>query len=260
MAATGEILFNERFQGDYWQVRFHVPEIAAQAKPGQFVHVRIPTLKDKILRRPFSICDVEGDVLTVVYKVVGAGTSELSAMKPGEACDLMGPLGTPYTLPGTGSSPIIVSGGYGAAATLLLAKRSPAKGILLAGARSVQDLILLDKYRSLGFEVRTATDDGSSGLKGFVTELLDDALKGCDLAKAAIYGCGPEGMLMALGRKVLALGAHAELSLDHNMCCGVGACFACVVKMKSEESPDGWRYARTCKEGPVFKAGDIHYG
>jgi len=260
MAEQGEIISNERFQADYCRVVFHAPQIAAEAKPGQFVHVRIPALRDKILRRPFSICDAEGERLTVVYKIVGSGTVELSGMKPGQSCDLLGPLGHPYSMPESGRIPLLVAGGYGAASTLLLAKRSPVKGVLLAGARGAQDLILLDEYRKLGFEVKVATNDGSVGTKGFVTALLDDAMKGKSVQRFAIYGCGPEGMLLALGKKALAIGAHAELSLDHAMCCGVGACFACVVKIKSEDSPDGWRYARTCKEGPVFKAEDIHYG
>ena len=255
------IISNENLKGDYWRVRFSAPEIAPKAQSGQFVHVRLPLLRDRILRRPFSICDADDDgVLTVVYKVVGAGTQRLSDLTPGESCDLLGPLGKPFTQPDEGTTPILVAGGYGSAATLLLAKRSKKNGIILMGARSKDDLLLVEEYRELGFDVRTATNDGSDGHKGFVTELLDDALAGLKGGKAQIYGCGPDMMLMALGRKAIALNVPAELSLDHHMCCGVGACFACVVRVKDSSGPDGWRYARACKEGPVFKAEDIYYG
>lgn len=261
MSDNNKILSNENLKGSYWRVRISAPEITATAQAGQFVHMRLPLLRDRILRRPFSICDASEDgTLTLVYKVVGAGTERLSDLKPGNCCDLMGPLGKPYGMPEPGTVPILVAGGYGSASTLLLAKRAHTKGILLLGARSKDDLLLVDEYKALGFDVRTATNDGSDGHKGFVTDLLDDALAGLKGAKAAIYGCGPDMMLMALGRKAVALKLHAELSLDHHMCCGVGACFACVVRVKDSTGPDGWRYARACKEGPVFKAEDIYYG
>lgn len=256
----GRILSNERLKGDYWRVVFDAPGIAPKAQAGQFVHVRILSLRDRILRRPFSICDAEANGrLTVVYKIVGAGTEELSGLDAGDFCDLMGPLGHPFTMPEPGTVPLILAGGYGSAATLLLAKRAKIKGMLLLGARSEADLILVEEYQALGFEVRIATDDGSVGRKGFVTELLEDAVKDAGASKAMIYGCGPTGMLMALGKKSLEIGVKAELSLDHHMCCGVGACFACVVKIKDASNPDGWRYARTCKEGPVFKAEEVWY-
>ena len=261
MSDNNTIISNDNLKGDYWRVRFSAPEVAVRSQAGQFVHVKLPLLSDRILRRPFSICDASDDgVLTLVYKVVGAGTERLSDLKPGDNCDILGPLGKPFSAPGPGTVPILVAGGYGSAATLLLAKRSQEKGILLLGARSKDDLILVDEYKALGFDVRTATNDGSDGHKGFVTELLDGAIAGLKGAKVAIYGCGPDMMLMALGRKALSLGVYAELSLDHHMCCGVGACFACVVRVKDGSGPDGWRYARACKEGPVFKAEDIYYG
>ena len=218
-------------------------------------------MRDRILRRPFSIsdADAEAGTLTLVYKIVGHGTEALAQMRPGESCTILGPQGKPYTLPSEGVRPVLVAGGYGSAATYLLAKRSGEKGVLLLGARSDADLILVEEYEKLGFEVRIATNDGSRGHKGFVTELLEEALTP-DRKRCFVYGCGPEPMLLALGKRSMELGAEAELSLDQHMCCGVGACFACVVKVRDDASPDRWRYSRSCKEGPVYNAKEVYYG
>ena len=257
---NGEIIFNTPLGGGYFHVSFYAPEAAAGAAPGQFVHVRIADLRDRILRRPFSIEDadpVRGSV-DVVYKVVGEGTRFLSKCAPGAVCDLMGPLGKGFSPCPDGATPVLVTGGYGVAATRLCARACPG-GILLAGARSRGDLLLLDDFRSFGYDVRTATDDGSAGRKGLVTQLLEELLAEAPGRKFAFRACGPHPMLMALARMLPQAGyADAELSLDHLMCCGVGACFACVVKVK--DGADGWRYARSCTEGPVFKAGEVYTG
>ncbi|MFA6716158.1 MAG: dihydroorotate dehydrogenase electron transfer subunit [Victivallaceae bacterium] len=258
---TGEIVSNRVLQDEYYEVKFYVPEICRKTCAGQFVHVKIANLKDRILRRPFSISDVSEDgILTVVYKRVGKGTETLSTLPAGTVCDLLGPLGNPYSLPENDEFPVIIAGGYGSAATYLIAKNSPAKGILLLGARSKNDLILIDKFTAAGFDVRTSTDDGSQGHKGFVTELLDRVIDENKDKKIRFYACGPTPMLLALAKMFQDRGCNdAELSLDHLMCCGVGACFACVVKVKADNE-DGWRYARTCKEGPVFNAGVVYTG
>ena len=253
---------NEALKSGYRRIVFDAPEIAARAKGGQFVHVRIPPLRDRILRRPFSISNadpVSGE-LTVVYKVVGHGTAELARMREGESCRILGPLGKAYTVPSSETFPVLVAGGYGSAALYLTAKNAPRKGILLLGARTGDDLILVEDFEQLGFEVRIATDDGSAGHRGLVTDLLEDALAGRDRAGCMVYGCGPTPMLLALGRLTLEKQVSAELSLDQHMCCGVGACFACVVKIKDASSPDGWRYSRSCKEGPVYNAEEVYYG
>ena len=254
----GEIISNERLQYDYYKVVFYAPEICAKAAPGQFVHVAIAHLRDRILRRPFSISNVtEGVELTVIYKVVGVGTKVLSELRAGEICNLLGPLGKGYSVPVEDETPILVGGGYGAAAMYLLARRSPNPGVVLLGARSAADLLLVDEYRALGFDVRIATNDGSVGKSGFVTALLDEVYAENEGKKLRFYGCGPMPMLLALSRLLLAHGCQdGEVSFDHLMCCGVGACFACVVKVKDGDS---WRYARTCNEGPVFLTKDVYF-
>ena len=253
------ILENRRLQNDYYQVDVAAESISRDTEPGQFVHVRLPYFEHRVLRRPFSIYNVQPEkgILSIIYKVVGEGTQHLSMLQSGDELNLMGPLGTGFSIPRSGFLPIIVAGGYGCAATYLLAKRSPVPCLCLLGGRSRQDLLLVNEFTNTGAAVRTSTDDGSEGHHGVVTDLLDVALAEADTTPL-VYACGPAPMLRAVSRSVLARGLDAEVSLDHVMCCGVGACFACVVKMKAD-TPEGWEYVRTCKRGPVLKASQIYW-
>jgi len=254
---NGEILENTRLGGDYFLIRFHAPDICRKARAGQFIHVRVDHRGDHILRRPFSIQNCENGMLSVVYKVVGYGTARLSELRPGIVCDLMGPLGVPFSNPAPGVTPVLVAGGYGAAATYMLTKQVPQRGIFLLGARSRSDVLLTDAYERAGYEVRVATNDGSTGYRGFVTGLVEQLLAERPDDSFFFYGCGPHPMLMALTKLLRAKKKRGEMSIDHLMCCGVGACFACVVKMKAD-TPEGWIYARACTDGPVFNLDSIY--
>ncbi|HBM16353.1 MAG TPA: dihydroorotate dehydrogenase electron transfer subunit [Lentisphaeria bacterium] len=249
-----EILSNKNLKGDYYQVDFYSPKIAENARAGQFAHVQIGNMEAHILRRPFSIFDTRKDgTLSIVYKAVGHGTKVLSEMKYRDICDILGPQGNAYTPATENIYPVIVVGGYGAAAAYMLAKEAKIKGKLLIGARTKEDLILIDNYKELGFEVEIATEDGSMGRKGLVTELLSPYL---NRKNSMIYACGPNGMMYAVAKLARANDSICEVSLDHPMCCGVGACFACVVKVYDKKK-ESWVYARSCKEGPVFNSKDI---
>ena len=252
------ILENTRIKGDYFKLVFSAPEMARRAAAGQFTHIRIDRRQDHILRRPFSIhdTDIAAGTVTVVYKVVGRGTAALSELAPGNAVDALGPLGRAYTPPAPDQLPVAVAGGYGAAAMFMLTRKQP--GILLFGARSEADVILTERYRDAGCEVRIATNDGSLGTKGFVTDLIPALVAENPGKRLFFYGCGPHPMLMALAKLLRARGLDGELSVDHVMCCGVGACFGCVVKVNDPGSADGWRYARSCSEGPVFPLQDVY--
>ncbi len=255
---TGEIITNQLLKDEYYRVEFHAPEICRKARAGHFVHVRIPNLTHRILRRPFSICNCTDDgVLTVVYKKVGEGTAALAELAPGAVCELLGPLGNPFPCPAADEFPVLIDGGYGAAATFMLTRDSKNGGLLLLGARSENDLLLIDEYKAAGFEVRVSTNDGSVGHQGLVTELLNEAIKEFGHRKVRFYSCGPTPMLYAVAKILNAHNLPGFISLDHLMCCGVGACFACVVKVK-DNNEDGWRYARSCKEGPVFLSAELY--
>ncbi len=249
------IIANKRLQGSYYQIDLECPSIAQQAEPGQFVHIRVTDLSDRVLRRPFSVynvCPREGTI-SIIYKIVGRGTDCLSRQSPPDVLNLIGPLGRGFTLPSKEETPVISAGGYGCAATYLLAERCPRPPICLLGGRTAEDLLLVDNYRRLGATVKLATEDGSAGHQGMVTDLLEQTLAEENKEKLKLYACGPTGMLQAVCDLTRSHNLTAEVSLDHLMCCGVGACFACVVKIKTQEEP-GWRYARTCTEGPVFSS------
>jgi dihydroorotate dehydrogenase electron transfer subunit len=229
--------------------------------------VQIPQLNQRILRRPFSIYNTnpESGTVSVVYKRVGEGTSQLSQVPVGTEFSVMGPLGIGFSNPGE-KFPIIVAGGYGCAATYMQAKLSVRKGICIVGGRSAEDLLLLDEFASLGYDVRVSTNDGSRGTKGFVTTVLQEVLEeakagNCSfsLDDVEIYSCGPNAMLKAVGDLAEEYGIDAEISVDEHMCCGVGACFTCVCKEKTDNNADGWRYSRTCNEGPVYRASKIFW-
>ena len=251
------VLANRCLGGPYYQIDLCAPRIAGEAQPGQFAHVQYPDFEHHLLRRPFSIYEVApaDGRLSIIYKVVGAGTAHMSALVTGQRVNLLGPLGRGFSLPPKGSTPIIVAGGYGAAATYLLAARSPVPPHVLIGGRSADDLLLVEEFRALGARVEVSTDDGSCGAHGLVTDLLTPLLDRRP-PSPAVYACGPNPMLKAVAEIALARGIDAEISLDHAMCCGVGACFACVVKLKSDK-PDGWEYTRTCLDGPVFRASRV---
>ena len=254
------IASNQNLQGDYFQIVMNSPEIAKSAQPGQFVHLEVPAMEHRILRRPFSIynTDPEHGTVSLIYKTVGEGSSKLSTLPPDTKLTLMGPLGTPYT-DFDNCYPIIVAGGYGCAATYMLAKLGKNKGVCLIGGRNEQDLLLVDKFEEAGYKVRVSTDDGSAGHKGIVTEILEQELKAYDGSlPAVIFSCGPNPMLKAVGAVCDKYNTKAMISLDEHMCCGVGACFTCVCKVKADND-DGWRYSRTCNEGPVYDANDIHW-
>ncbi len=250
------ILRNTRLQGSYYRVDVQAPGIAPQVRPGQFVHVQLPAFEHRVLRRPFSVFNVEpaAGTLSIIYKIVGEGTGHLADLGPGVSLDLLGPLGNGYADPPPGSRPIVVAGGYGCAATYLFVRRRSVPCLVCLGGRSAEDLLLVDEFGALGAEVRLATDDGTCGQRGVVTDLLEEAL--LQTPQPWVVACGPNPMLKAVCRIVTARGLDAEISLDHAMCCGVGACFACVVKLKADNA-DGWEYVRTCRSGPVFPASQV---
>ena len=246
---TVQILSNERETDLYYRLVVRAPQIAPRVQPGQFAHVRVLPMKEALLRRPFSIFQVQGDSFSILYKAVGKGTEVLSRMRAREELSVIGPLGKGFTVPTAGGEiPLLVAGGYGMAAMYLLAERSPQKGIVFVGGRRRVDILCEAEFRALGWELRVATEDGSHGERGLVTQPLRAELRRGGAGRK-LYACGPTPMLKAVGQLAEELGVPAELSMDEHMCCGVGVCLACVIAVKTG---DGWEYQRTCTEGPVF--------
>ena len=251
---TVQIVSHERDAESYFRLVLRAPQIAPLIQPGQFAHVRILPLKDALLRRPFSIFQVAGDTFSILYKNVGKGTQALSRMRAGEELSVIAPLGHGFTVPKAGGeTPLLVAGGYGMAAMFLLAQRSTQRGIVFVGGRRRVDILCEKDFAAIGWEVRVATEDGSHGEKGFVTIPLLAELKRT-AAKRKLFACGPTPMLKAVGKIAEDFNMPAELSMDEHMCCGVGTCLTCVIKVKAGDS---WEYQRTCTEGPVYDSREI---
>ena len=256
---TVQIVSNEHDTDAYFRLVLSAPQIAPLVQTGQFAHVRIPPLKDALLRRPFSIFQVEGDTFSILYKTVGKGTEALSRMRAGEQVSVIAPLGHGFTVPKAGGeTPLLVAGGYGTAAMYLLAQRSPQKGIVFVGGRKRVDILCEKEFAALGWEVRATTEDGSHGEKGLVTQPLLAELRtpNSELRTPKLFACGPTPMLKAVGKLAEDFNLPCELSMDEHMCCGVGTCLTCVIPVKTG---DGWEYQRTCTEGPVFDSRQIDW-
>jgi dihydroorotate dehydrogenase electron transfer subunit len=215
-------------------------DTSAITAPGQFVNIR---LEGMFLRRPISVCDVAGDLLTIIYKVVGKGTEAMSKMVSGKL-DILTGLGNGYDLTVSGEKPVLLGGGVGVPPMYKLAKELIAQGkkvTVILGFNTKNEIFYEKEFKELGAEVFVTTVDGSCGIKGFVT----DALMNIDYTY--FYTCGPEPMLKAVYRASVTSG---QMSFEERMGCGFGACMGCSCKTLTG-------YKRICKEGPVMRKEEI---
>lgn len=224
--------------------------------PGQFTMVRIPERLDPLLRRPYSFCDssVEEGRFTLLVKEVGAGTRALARLPLGSTLQCLGPLGSSFRMPAPSRTPVIVAGGVGIAPFVAFCRRLAGRGIqavVLLGGRSAPDLYLRSEFERFGMDVRAATEDGSDGRSGLVTDLLADVLD--STAPLELYSCGPTPMLLKVARMARERNVPHQVSLERRMGCGMGCCLGCVVFTRSRHEPGG-EYLRSCTEGPVFDA------
>jgi dihydroorotate dehydrogenase electron transfer subunit len=252
---TCPLLAQHTLTGDYRLLELDAAAIVQAAQPGQFVHLRVTGLDQTALRRPFSIYRAEGNVLSLIYKTVGRGTSRLAQLAAGDSVGLIGPLGNGFPRELAGRVPVLVAGGYGVAPLSFLARRLGGKGVLLVGGRTAADVLCTADFRDLGWEVQVATQDGSLGEQGLVTVLLDRWLAAHPPERAELYACGPDGLLRAVTERARSAGCRAWLSLDKHMVCGVGACLACVQNLRRADGST-W-IGRVCHDGPVFEANEI---
>lgn len=222
-------------------------DVSRAAVPGQFAQILVP---GKTLRRPVSICEIDGDAGTLrfVFQVRGEGTARLSRMGPGEAMNLLAPLGRGFRPGDTGRRAVFVGGGIGVPPLLAAARPFGKNAVLAAGFRSAGSVILKEDFEAFGCEVRVATDDGSAGLHGLATELLRD------LSFDVLFACGPRPMLREVCRVAGERDVPCEVSMEERMACGIGACLVCSVKLRGE---NGEFYGRVCSDGPVFEGREI---
>ena len=215
-------------------------DTSAITSSGQFINIKLDNL---FLRRPISVCDCEGDVVTIIYKVVGKGTEALSKMTEGEL-DVLTGLGNGYNLTLSGDKPLLIGGGVGVPPLYMLCKelvKAGKKPTVIIGFNGKDDVFYENEFKALGADVYVTTVDGSYGIKGFVT----DALK--DVSYTYFYCCGPEPMLKAVYKATTTSG---QFSFEERMGCGFGACMGCSCKTVTG-------YKRICKEGPVLTKEEI---
>lgn len=232
-------------------MRFHAPDLAPFCNPGQFLNVLVDEHYDPILRRQYSVSDVDGEECEILYAVAGKGTAILAAKRPGDRIGVFGPLGNTFGYDADFGTALIVAGGIGVAPFPFLTsalRRRGARIETFVGARSA-DLLVTRNLEN----VHAATDDGSAGFHGTVVGCLEDFLRAQTVEQPRIFACGPNAMLHATQEFARARGIACELSLESEMACGVGICQGCPIERTAGER----KYALVCTDGPCFDAADI---
>ena len=273
---SAEVIENVEMAEGTCRLRLECPDLASRVTPGQFVMLRLSGGDDPLLGRPLAMYEVVLDgagkprALDVVYLVVGKMTGRLARLRAGDRLDLWGPLGNGFSVEAVDHL-VMVAGGIGQTPFLSLGQEAMGRrsyGVdgartgragrvtLCYGARSERFLAGVDDFRGTGIDVRIATDDGSAGHHGLVTELIEPAVGELG-GSCRIVCCGPEPMLKAVTQIASQLGVPCEVSLETPMACGMGICFSCVAKVRGKDGD--WDYRRTCVEGPIFDAARIEF-
>ena len=234
------VLQNAALTDAVWQMRLEA-DTASITAPGQFVELKLPGF---YLRRPISLCDWDGESLTLLYKVVGKGTDAMTRIRPGHHLDTLVGLGNGYDLTKSGDAPLLIGGGvgvpplYGLCKALLRQGKHPT---VILGFNTKDEIFYEDAFRALGVPVHITTVDGSCGTKGFVTDVMQD------LSYTYFYTCGPGPMFRAIEKTAQTSGQY---SFEERMGCGFGACMGCTCETK-------YGHKRICREGPVLEREEI---
>lgn len=245
------IIRKENPAAEVYDLTLLCPEIAAEAKCGQFVNIKLEGFP---LRRPISICEIDREkgTLRVIFQIRGKGTRAMSCLNPGELIDIVAPLGGRGFTLAEGKKVIIIGGGIGNPPMLELAKFYKENAVVISGFRNAAAVILQKDFAEAGAKTLLCTDDGTAGEKGFVTDILKR-----ELAKEipdTIFACGPMPMLKGAASIAREKGIQCEVSLEERMGCGVGACLVCACRtVKNGEE----FFAHVCKDGPVFGSKEV---
>lgn len=253
-----KIIENKKVATDCYRMTFASKEIAEQARPGQFLHIRCTESYDPLLRRPISVHSIENNIIGILYKVIGRGTGLLSKKTSGDPIDVIGPLGNgfDYQLVSNCQLPILVGGGIGVAPLYFLAQRlvkQCSDVTVLIGADTKHNILCADKLKKLGCRVKVSTDDGSAGINGTVVDLLKKELV-LENPKLKVFACGPVSMLKQVNQLVSKYNVSCQISLERQMACGIGACMGCTIKIRKDKLFD---YKQVCKDGPVFDIKEV---
>ncbi len=246
-----KIIKKEQLSDNIFAFDLKARTIARNAKPGQFVQIRVNESFDPFLRRPLSFASVKGDTFRIVFRLRGKGTKILSEYSVGEYLNVLGPLGKPIKIE-RNKDMVLIGGGVGIAPLYFLAQESSKKKNhlkIFLGAKNRKELIMLKDFKKLTKDIALATEDGSLGKKGKVTNLLNDTKLIQSKPKLQIFVCGPTPMLKITQKKFYDIPIYGFL--EERMGCGTGICFCCAVKRKNR------KYLRVCQEGPVVNLNDI---
>ncbi len=266
--ALQRIIYNDEISPGLF--RMGIAWKASRIRPGQFIMLRVTEALDPFLRRPFGIYKVlgrrgtrmlTGQGIEIIYRVVGVATTVLSGKGPNDYVGVFGPLGNGFPLlrGADAAKVVMVAGGVGIASFYLLAEGSGAAEdgprLLLYGGATATDTAVTSDFKKLGCKVKVATEDGSAGRKGLVTDLLADALK----PDSVVYACGPLPMLKAVAAIAAGAGVKCLVSLERAMACGIGVCLGCALKTGVHQKAAGESYEMVCTDGPVFDASIIDW-
>lgn len=239
----------QEIQKGIYTLRVLAPSIAVDAKPGQFCNIKVNKDYLPLLRRPFSISEIDDDYVSFMFNIVGIGTDILSRKRKGDIIDIIGPLGVGFSFEGDYKNALIIAGGIGSAPfPYLIQEINDDKNIFcFVGGRSKVDVI------SYGLKnIFISTDDGSEGFHGNVVQLLETKIDNYDKNKTRIFACGPNPMLRAVSEFSINRGINCEISTESVMACGFGICQGCVIQNRKNDS-----FVLVCKDGPVFNAEDV---
>lgn len=244
-----KVIENKELCQNMFELVLDCPEIAKEAKAGQFLHIKISSGLDPLLRRPISISRICMDkgYISLIYQIIGRGTKEMAALKAGEELDVMGPFGNGFPII-PGKKCAVVGGGMGVAPLLELACRLEDCDAYLGFRCST---FKLDEYKAACTELHIATEDGSTGGKGYVTDIINN-IKKYDV----VYTCGPKPMMKKVKELCEINSVQCFVSVEERMGCGIGACLVCACKIKQGAS---WHYKKVCTDGPVFEASEVDF-
>jgi dihydroorotate dehydrogenase electron transfer subunit len=231
-------------------LKVYAPEFSSVIRPGQFLNVRVTERVSPLLRRPFSVCDVDGDHLYLMFNIMGEGTNILAHKAKGSEIDMLGPLGNGFNIAGDYNTAVIVAGGLGAAPFPYLTRNLNGRKDILSfiGGKTKEDVITYNLKN-----VKVATEDGSLGFKGNVIRLLEENVELLKSSKIKIFACGPTLMLKALKSFCIKNDFDCEVSTECAMACGFGICQGCPIESTTEME----KYLLVCKDGPVFNIKDV---
>lgn len=239
----------------YW-MKIRSAYLAREILPGQFVNILTNPEGQPLWRRPFSVARITGDLIEIIYKVVGSGTEFMSQLHPGDQADLLGPLGNSFFVdiePGT--IPLLIGGGLGFAPLIILRDyfvNHEIKPALFMGAPTETEHYYL---RDDDANLHLSSDDGTKGYHGFITEYFKEyLLANGQHAKYQAYTCGPEPMMVRVSQICREFDVPLQVSIEREMACGIGLCQGCVI----EQTPPSPKYALVCKDGPIFNANELN--